>query len=139
MRKTDLTRVSSVVLDTHVWVWASCGDKRAARLQDYGGRCVIPAISIWEVGMLCAKGRLMLKPDCQKWVKANLIAPAHLQPLLPSIALRSSELAQFHGDPADRMIVATALELHQPLVTADSKIIEWFESQPSLADQVVGL
>jgi hypothetical protein len=37
------------------------------------------------------------------------------------------------------MIVATALELHQPLVTADSKIIEWFESQPSLADQVVGL
>ncbi len=139
MQKIDLQRVSSVVLDTHVWVWASAGDIRAALLKDYGGRCVIPAISVWEVGMLCAKGRLTLKPDCQKWVRSNLISPAHLQPLLPSIALRSCELAQFHGDPADRMIVATALELHQPLVTADSRIIEWFHSQPSLADHVVAL
>lgn len=119
----------SILLDTHVWIWAVAGNVRAERLKGFSGRCAISVISIWEIGMLEAKGRLELIPNVETWVEHNLKAPLHLQPLTPDIALRSSRLEAFHGDPADRILVATALETCQPLVTADQKILSWFREQ----------
>ena len=127
-----LERVPAVVLDTHVWVWMAAGDQRAEKLQGYAGRLILPAISVWETAMLAAKGRLKLKPDVDAWVAQNLDAPVELEPLSAEISIRSSRLGDFHGDPADRLIVATALVLQMPLVTADQQIHAWSRKTETL-------
>ncbi len=117
-----------LVLDTHMWVWAVAGDERARALSEFPGPMIIPAISIWEVAMLALKGRLELSPSPEDWVEKNMSAPFQLEPLHPEISLESCRLEDFHGDPSDRIIVATAMQLGLPLVTADSKIQHWNRS-----------
>ena len=118
-------RLPALVLDTHVWIWMAAGDERAGILRGYAGRMILPAICVWETAMLAAKGRLKLQPGVEEWVARNLGSPVELEPLSPEISIRSSRLADFHGDPADRLIVATAQVLQMPLVTADRQIQEW--------------
>ena len=115
----------AAVLDTHAWVWLSAGDARAQALREFRGTPVVSAISLWEVAMLAQKGRLELLPDTGSWIAANLAHPVSLEPLSPAICVESCRLPEFHGDPADRLIVATALTLGVPLVTADRGIIDW--------------
>jgi PIN domain nuclease of toxin-antitoxin system len=94
------------------------------------GVLLVPAICVWEVGMLEAKGRITFDQDCADWVKDALSAPGiQLVPLEPAIAVASTRLpGDFHGDPADRMIVATARANACPLVTADAAIIAYAKS-----------
>jgi PIN domain nuclease of toxin-antitoxin system len=127
----------AAVFDTHVWVWAAAGDPRAEKLRSFSGTAVISAISQWEVSMLSMKGRLGLKPDEESWFTANLTSPVSLAPLTAEISMASCRLPDFHGDPADRIIVATAITMGIPLITADQEIIRWNEQQPML--QVIGL
>lgn len=127
----------AAVFDTHVWVWSAAGDPRAGQLRTFSGTAIVSAISQWEVSMLAMKGRLSLMPDEETWFSANLEAPVTLAPITAEIAMASCRLADFHGDPADRIIVATAIVLGIPLITADEKIIRWNETQRML--QVVGL
>jgi PIN domain nuclease of toxin-antitoxin system len=127
----------AAVFDTHVWVWSAAGDPRAEKLRNFSGTAIISAISQWEVSMLAMKGRLVLKPDEETWFSANLAAPVSLVQLTAEIALTSCRLPEFHGDPADRMIVATAITLGIPLITADQEIIRLNEQQQML--QVIGL
>lgn len=122
-----LENLVAAVLDTHVWVWTCAGDKRAEGMRKFKGTPIIPAISVWEVSMLSLKGGLKLSPDVETWISGNLAPPAYLEPISPAISIRSCKLTDFHGDPADRLIVATAIELGLPLITADQKIIEWNE------------
>lgn len=82
--------------------------------------------------MLAGKGRLELVPDLDVWISTNLTAPVELEPISPEICIASCRLPAFHGDPADRLIVATAITLGLPLMTADKKIIEWNQSQARL-------
>ncbi|MDD5200947.1 MAG: type II toxin-antitoxin system VapC family toxin [Terrimicrobiaceae bacterium] len=121
----DAEHVRAAVLDTHVWVWVSAGDSRAARLTNFTGRPVVSAISVWEIAMLASKGRLSLTPGVREWLEANLRHPVEMEPLHPTICIESCVLPDFHGDPADRLIVATAIVLGLPLITADQAIIEW--------------
>jgi PIN domain nuclease of toxin-antitoxin system len=79
--------------------------------------------------MLAMKDRLNLMPDEESWFSANLESPVSLAPLTAEIAMASCRLPEFHGDPADRIIVATAITLGIPLITADEKIIRWNEEQ----------
>jgi PIN domain nuclease of toxin-antitoxin system len=118
-------KLESAVLDTHVWLRVSAGDPRLAAFQSFRGTAIISAISVWEVAMLQAKGRIELLPDADRWVRANLLPPIRLEPLHPEISLESCRLEDFHGDPADRLIVATALALGAALITADAQIIGW--------------
>jgi PIN domain nuclease of toxin-antitoxin system len=127
----------AAVFDTHVWVWAAAGDPRAEKLRSFSGTAVISAISQWEVSMLSMKGRLGLKPDEESWFTANLTSPVSLAPLTAEISMASCRLPDFHGDPADRIIVATAITMGIPLITADQEIIHWNEQQQML--QVIGL
>jgi len=127
----------AAVFDTHVWVWSAAGDPRAEKLRDFSGTAIISAISQWEVSMLAMKGRLALTPDEASWFSANLAAPVSLVPLTAEISTASCRLPNFHGDPADRIIVATASTLGIPLITADEKIIRWNEVQGLI--QVIGL
>jgi PIN domain nuclease of toxin-antitoxin system len=121
-----------VVLDTHVLVWLLEGDRRLSiKARDAIGaasRVCLSAITPWEIGMLAAKGRLGFgDQDVQQWIDEVLALPAvHLIPLLPSIAIASSRLpGELHGDPADRLIAATARHLDAVLVTADGKLLAY--------------
>lgn len=85
-------------------------------------RPIIADISLWEVAMLVKKGRITLKIELRAWFD---IVTKHVEliPITPSIAARVADLPEeFHGDPADRLIVATAIERRVPLVTRDKKI-----------------
>lgn len=119
----------AAVLDTHVWVWAAAGDARAEKLKDFSGTAIISVISQWEVSMLSMKGRLKLLPDDETWFSENLKPPVSLAPLTAEISMASCRLRDFHGDPADRIIVATAIVLGIPLITADEAIIRWKKAQ----------
>jgi PIN domain nuclease of toxin-antitoxin system len=87
----------------------------------------VSAISVWEIGMLESKGRISFSENIMAWTNKALAAPGiRLAPITPEIAIRSSRLpGNFHGDPADRIIVATALGLGATLITRDRKIIEY--------------
>ena len=127
-----------ILLDTHAWIWLINGNEKLRSSKDLPlieqaalvSNVKVSAISVWEVSMLEAKGRISFPIDCLDWVKKALNAPGiSLAPLTPEIAVLSSRLpGNFHGDPADRIIVATALELGSGLVTKDRKILSYSES-----------
>jgi PIN domain nuclease of toxin-antitoxin system len=125
----------AILLDTHCWIWMQFGQverfSRAARATlvrsaQMGDMCV-SVISVWEVGMLEAKGRLELKMSCAEWVKQALATPGlSLYPLTAEIAIESSRLpGRFHGDPADRILVATARMTGARLLTKDERLLEY--------------
>jgi PIN domain nuclease of toxin-antitoxin system len=87
----------------------------------------IPVISCWEISMLVAKSRIELSMDVEVWIDLALQHPkVKLLPLTPAIAVLSTQLpGDFHGDPADRLIVATSLMQQAPLISKDRKIQSW--------------
>ncbi len=74
--------------------------------------------------MRVRKGQLALRFDLDAWRRDLLDQGLIEVPVDGGIAARAGLLADMHGDPADRLIVATALEGHR-LVTADRRILEW--------------
>ena len=117
-----------IVLDTATWIWRASDPKRlttsARRAIDQAERALVSAISVWEVAMLVAKRRIQLDRRVEQWVDIALALPGiQLAPLEPAIAVRSTKLpGEFHPDPADRIIVATALENAVPIITPDDRI-----------------
>lgn len=120
-----------IILDTHILVWWLNEPKKlsksAARAIKQTRRIGISAITPWEFSMLVAKGRLEVDRPALEWLQAALGEPrVELVPLSPAIAVQSTRLgAQFHGDPADMLIVATAQLEAAPLVTKDQRIIDY--------------
>jgi PIN domain nuclease of toxin-antitoxin system len=119
-----------MMLDTHVWVWWLTRNPNLeqpyADVMERGlaEGLAVSVISCWEIGMLVAKGRLQLSKPVREWVDEALSPPEmHLLPLTPEIAVASTMLpGDVRGDPADRMIIATARVYDLPLVTADREI-----------------
>ena len=122
-----------IVLDTHIWVWWVHGDERLTRTQaevikanetDVIG---VSAISCWEIAKLVEYGRLELPCSLEEWFENALSYPGiHLLELTPEIAIESTQLpGEFHRDPADQMIVATARVYGCPLVTSDGRLLEY--------------
>jgi PIN domain nuclease of toxin-antitoxin system len=94
------------------------------RSQSRYGTLVSP-LSIWEVGMLAEKQRIILEMDTADWVDQAL-SQIVIAPFSPSIALQSCCLpGEVHGDPVDRILIATAHEEHAVLVTADEKLLSY--------------
>lgn len=120
-----------ILLDTHVVLWLEMGDRRLGpqtrrtvekALQE--SMVAVSAISFWEVGMRAQNGQLDLGFDLHVW-RHNLLDGGLTELSVDGdIAVRAGLLSDMHGDPADRIIVATALEGHQ-LVTADRRILDW--------------
>ena len=122
-----------IVLDTHVWWWSISEpaqlSHRARQLikKTPPDQRAIASISIWEFAMMVTRGRieLMISPD--EWLdyavhKTGLA----IVELNPQIAMESSSLpGEFHKDPADRIIVATARVSRCQLISRDQKIIEY--------------
>ena len=84
----------------------------------------ISSISAWEILMLAAKGRIEFTMDAHDWItKAEALPFFHFVPVDNAIAMRSVRLPEpFHKDPADRIIVSTAIVLGATLITADIRI-----------------
>jgi PIN domain nuclease of toxin-antitoxin system len=125
----------AVLLDTHAWVWLlqgtpRLGPKSRAAVEAacrYQAGVLIAAISVWEVGMLVAKGRLVLDRDVGEWVRMALALPGvTLIGLEPDIAVSSTRLpGDLQGDPADRLIVASARHVGAVLITDDGSTLEY--------------
>jgi PIN domain nuclease of toxin-antitoxin system len=120
-----------ILLDTHVWVWwvdgttaLSAAAQRAIDGAVTSGDLGVSSISTWEVALLVKKGRLRLAMDVEDWVARSEALPfIQFVPVDNHIAVRSVLLSSpLHDDPADRIIVATALALGASLVTKDERL-----------------
>ncbi len=121
-----------IVIDTHILVWWVSGDKTLSASSakaikdtlDNDDEVIVSSISAWEISMLINKGRLILSMDVESWLdEVTQIDGVRFMPVNNEISIKSTMLpGEFHKDPADRMIIATARKLAVPLVTADEKI-----------------
>ncbi|MEB3192970.1 MAG: type II toxin-antitoxin system VapC family toxin [Snowella sp.] len=120
-----------IILDTHVWFWWLTESPKlsikAAEVIAVNTEIGVSAISCWELAMLVSKDRITLSMDVQVWLDLAFQHPkAKLLPLSPEIAVVSTRLpGSFHGDPADRLIVASSLVHKVPLISKDEKIQKW--------------
>src|SRR5579864_4481874 len=117
-----------IVIDTHVLIWwisqpekLSEKARKIIETEKKSGTILVSSISVWEIYLLIAKDRLKLTMDTDSWLE-NIENLPYIQfvPVDNRIAARSVTLpGEFHSDPADRIIVATAREKGIPLVTND--------------------
>ena len=120
------------ICDTHVLLfWAheperlSPVARRAVEEGRSQGALAIADISLWELVLLHERGRLQLPAEVTPgFYLKQLLAALRLQvlPITPEIALLSRSSLFLHGDPADRLIGATALQLGVPLISADTRL-----------------
>ncbi|MBW1834602.1 MAG: type II toxin-antitoxin system VapC family toxin [Deltaproteobacteria bacterium] len=87
----------------------------------------IASISAWEIALLASKKRLLLSMEVDDWIKKSEMLPfVNFIPVDNSIAVKSVNLSPpFHSDPADRIIIATAISLGASLITKDERILEY--------------
>ena len=123
-----------IVLDTHAWIWFISNpdrlSKRANEAATAGAadkNILISTISAWEVALLVSKGRIELTLDVSDWIaKSESLPFIQFVPVTNSIAVKSVNLPlPLHPDPADRIIIATALLMGAPVITKDKKILNY--------------
>lgn len=123
-----------IVLDTHIWIWfiskPESLSKRARKAVSAAVKeksVLISSISAWEVALLVKKKRLTLSLDVTDWIaKSEGLPFIRFIEISNSIAVKSVNLPQpLHPDPADRIIIATALSAGVPLVTKDKKLLDY--------------
>ena len=120
-----------ILIDTHALVW---WQESSARLSSkalsvitreaHHGTLVISAFSFWEIALLIEHNRLALSSNLSDWIaKVEAKKRTRFVPVDNRIAVASVQLpAGLHKDPADRIIVATAMLLDIPVVTADRQL-----------------
>ncbi|MCF2144926.1 type II toxin-antitoxin system VapC family toxin [Desmonostoc muscorum LEGE 12446] len=122
-----------IILDTHLWIWWNHNDSKLTpahrkvinRERPYGlGVC---SISWLEISRLVTQNKLILPCSIQEWFNIAFAQEGViLLSITPQIAIDSYSLpGDFHKDPADRIIVATARIYNVPLVSIDEKILAY--------------
>jgi PIN domain nuclease of toxin-antitoxin system len=121
-----------IILDTHIWIWWVEQNYRLTNnqqklIETYRSEGLgVSIISCWEIAKLVEIQRIALKIPIQEWLNQALayknVELIHLS--LP-IIIQSTQLINFHKDPADQLIVATAKVYNCPLLTADQKILHY--------------
>jgi PIN domain nuclease of toxin-antitoxin system len=124
--------VTDLLLDTHILLWLVNGDARLreatrraiGQVRENGGRVLLSAVSVWEIAVLVHKGRISLDLPVDKWIDWLLVEAGLEAVSLDHIAAsRAYTLHHLeHDDPADRLLIATAIGLDCPLVTYDDRI-----------------
>ena len=130
-----------LLMDTHIWVWASNGSgefrKSAAEAIEVAAterRLFVSAASVWEIGLKAQKGDLLVSGDIRAWLREQRRYPGvRVAPISGNVALESTSLPDWirksdkrpHKDPADRFIVAEARRRNAVLITCDVTVIEY--------------
>jgi len=123
-----------ILLDTHAWVWFVSNpellSKQARKAVDAAMEekgIFISCISAWEVALLVAKKRLSLTLEVTDWIaKTERLPFFQFLPVDNSVAVKSVNLPQpLHSDPADCIIIATAITMAAPVVTKDEKLLNY--------------
>lgn len=125
----------ALLLDTHIMLWLDAGDDRLkphtrTLIEDHwrsGGDILVSAVSAWEIAVLVDAGRIVLDLRPDAWVARFMARPGFVAaPLSMSAAARAYELVGFpHRDPADRLLVACAIETAARFVTYDQRILDY--------------
>lgn len=127
-----------IVLDTHILIWwvnspqkLSKKAKKAIDEEKSKNGILISSISTLEIYLLIRKGKLELTNYPDAWLERIESLPyVHFVPMDNQIAVSSVKLPDFtHKDPADRIIIATALNIGAQLVTSDKKILDYSKVQ----------
>jgi len=129
----------ALLLDTHIVLWLGTGDTRLRReTRDLIDACwtgrgtiYISAVTAWEIALLVHSGRLELDLPAAAWMTRFLARPGVIAvPLNMKAATGAYALDGLdHRDPADRMLIATAVDLGCPLVTYDERTIAFGEQE----------
>lgn len=124
-----------ILLDTHIWVWQMTGVSKATSLplRALIQRLIpkkairVSAISVWEVALLSEKGKIEFPEGLEEWVHRAMNAPGVIPvDVTPEIALKSTLLPEnFHRDPGDRILIATAIQTGATLITHDKEILTY--------------
>ena len=120
-----------ILLDTHILIWLDQGNtslgpqaREAIDRALQSNLLAVSAITFWEASLLQRKGRIQL-PEAQGW-RISLLGMGLIEiPIDGKIGIYSNNLADFHPDPADRLIVSSAIQHNATLVTADQRILDW--------------
>jgi len=128
------------LLDTHIWIWwhnepQKIPDSAFELIRTPGeNELLLSTISLWEFCKLIEKSKIAISCNPLDWLnKAILMSSLRIVPISVNIAYRSTILSQpFHNDPADQIIVATALEESATVITSDRRIIN-YEKIPTLS------
>lgn len=123
---------SLILLDTHVLLWLDRDDPSLGSVADEmaekalaSGTLATSAITFWEIALLLTKGRLALTKPLHRW-RHDLLASGLVEcPVDGEIGIAAPRLRNLHGDPADRIILATASHHRATLVTADQRLLAW--------------
>ena len=125
----------ALLLDTHIALWLDSGNDRLrpstrSLIDDCwqkGGTIFLSPVTAWEIALLVDTGRIDLDISVDAWVQRFLDRPGiEGVPLPHRAAARSYQLQHLeHRDPADRLLIATAIELRCPLVTYDERISQF--------------
>ena len=127
--------MTDLLLDTHIFIWLLTGNSSLKKENlslienciNSDFRLCLSAISIWEIAMLEKKKKILLSLPVTKWITEALNkSSAKIIDLSVDIIIDSCNLpGTFHADPADRLIVATSRICNIPLITQDSKILDY--------------
>lgn len=144
MTTSDPASSDRLVLDTHVWVWASgegggptqlsrfCREAIEAAARDR--RLYVCAASVWEIGLKAERGRAIVRGDLAAWVRDQTLYPGiRVLSIDARLAIESTRLPRWmrmtdgreHRDPNDRFIVAAARRLNGLLVTCDQDVLAY--------------
>ena len=122
-----------ILLDTHVWLWwlleeGDLDESERAMLdeQAMAGEIVISAASVWETEMMERSGKVILEPNFETWIsRATDTQICRVIPIDEQVIMAMRKLPEnFPDDPADRIIVATALLHDIPLATKNEVLQE---------------
>ena len=120
-----------IVLDTHAAIWLAMDrglGRQSQRIVEKAlseDRLAVSTISLWELAMLLAKGRLRTVKSAGEERRKMTAAGIRELPLTGDLAILAAELEGLDGDPADRIIAATTIAHDATLVTADQKLLRW--------------
>jgi len=119
------------LLDTHAWIRRALGEPLPPlvekTLTEHADRLALADVSLWEAAKLVELGRLELSVPLAEFFRLALTPELTVLPISPAIAERVTtlEASGFHKDPADQLIVATALVHKLRLVSDDNRIRQW--------------
>lgn len=119
-------------MDTHALLWFDLGieslgpvSRKLIQETSANGEAAVASISFWEIAMLNAKDRISLREPLSEWRQSLLADGLAEIPLCGAIGIVAGGLTELHGDPADRIIMATAMRRSASLLTADRALLAW--------------